>query len=101
MKSPDCKNPRCIDGIVHCNQCAGHCADFCEECHPDEPCDIELELGGAVEGRLDFEEENTECSCGKLMKDFENCPICNEKLCIDCEDWEKHHKKNIDRIMND
>ena len=38
--------------------------------------------------------ENTECVCGKLYRDFESCPICNEKICVDCEDWEQHHKEN-------
>lgn len=55
--SDNCKNPRCVDGIVRCNQCVSDCADFCEECFPDRRgSGIELERGEVVEGRLDFDE---------------------------------------------
>ena len=56
MKNDNCKNPRCIDGIVRCNRCVGHCADFCDECFPDEPCSIELEHGEVVVGDLEIVE---------------------------------------------
>ena len=42
----------------------------------------------------DFDITNTVCPCGKLYKDFDTCPICGEKTCFDCDDWEKHHEEN-------
>jgi len=32
------------------------------------------------------------CTCGKKYQDFEDCPICGEKLCIECEDYIEHHR---------
>lgn len=41
---------------------------------------------------MDFEDyENLICPCGKAYEDWETCPICDEPICIDCEDYERYH----------
>lgn len=42
---------------------------------------------------MNDEYENLVCTCDKPYKDWETCPECGEKICIDCEDWEETHRR--------